>query len=252
MRIATARRGAYAEAKAEGVVTRFINVDPQNNCMRMISHVSGTSKGRGMTWSISDRSWAETWRVMSFNAEGGNLRRSMIILRLPEFLDDERERGLGWQAFAAVLLAIRRISLLRKHRYRCRTERCSWALCGGASSGAVGLSPMRLVVYSCVYGSWRWCSGWCVLLLWLILGSAAFAKLGTVLPAVITDSEKTFLKCTGFADIRICFSAVGQLWSEDFGAQFGASFTADGFNSSETFFHERVSELLWMVLLVVI
>ncbi len=207
--------------------------------------------------------WAETWRVARINLRKVVIyvAAMIIIAALPEFLDGKGGSGF-WvaQTFAAVLLAIpAHLTVLRNSPVIDATANRVfldfwWR---GLILSVLPFIPCAVLALVMI---WSWgahevIAGGVSLLLWLILGSAAFAKWGTVLPAVITDCDKTYSaagargsQTFGYAFGRLLVS-LGLLTA----IQFGASFTMlMVFNSSGDFFTASggIDILTWLIGLV--
>lgn len=145
--------------------------------------------------------WAETWRVMTLNTKNILIYACLMlaIVVIPELLTEDGEMSGQWvaQSFAAALLAIpSHLTVLRNNPAfddAARTAMMSFVW-RGIVLGGVSFLPSLVIMFFLIahLGHGVFLAAFESLLIWLVVGSAAFAKWGTVLPAVITGITKSF------------------------------------------------------------
>jgi len=145
--------------------------------------------------------WPETWRVLTLNTKNVLIYISFMlaIAILPELLTKDGEMSGLWiaQCIAAALLAIpAHLTVLRNNPTLDTTAKAAtmsfvWRgiVIGGLSSLPCLMVMILLIVK---FGQGVVLATVVFSLLWLVLGSAAFAKWGTALPAAVIDGTKSF------------------------------------------------------------
>jgi hypothetical protein len=145
--------------------------------------------------------WAETWRVITLNIKNILIYACFMlaIAALPELLTEDGEMGgvLVAQSIAVALLAIpSHLTVLRNNPaidVVARKAMMSFVWRGIVLGGMSFLPSLAIMIFLVVrLGHGVFLATIETLLIWLVVGSAAFAKWGTVLPAVITGNTKSF------------------------------------------------------------
>ena len=161
----------------------------------MESNLTNLTVGQGL--------WMETWRVMKLNTKNVLIYMSFMlaIAILPELLTKDGKMSGLWiaQSIAAALLAIpAHLTVLRNNpaldtAAKAATMSFVWR---GIVIGGLSFLPCIIVMILLIvkFGQGVVVATVVAYLLWLVLGSAAFAKWGTALPAAVIDSTRSFFR----------------------------------------------------------
>ena len=150
--------------------------------------------------TFSSGLWAESLRVLRLNMKnlGIYICFMLAIAILPELLTKDGEIGGLWiaQFIAAAMLAIpAHLTVLRNIAvFDATANKAMWGFVWRSIAIGVGSFVPCFLLMIALIGLLDWgviLSTLVVMAVWPFVGSAAYAKWGTILPAVITDHPKS-------------------------------------------------------------